>query len=221
MILEIDGGYSGIRFSACHFIPRHEKCSRLHGHSYIVRLRLEGDIGEEGMIMDFVVLKKALKAMIEELDHKTLVPTASQDVKVTYDEESVEAVSCGKRYVFPRMDVTLLDVPNTTAEEMAKMMTLRLVADVEFPSNVRTVSVGLDEERGQTAWYTEVLRCRRPSSCSPEGWIPRLAWHRPWRTNARSPPSASGTARGTPGSWSPRRLCATSTTWITWSSTST
>ena len=61
MFLEIDGGYSGIRFSACHFIPRHEKCSRLHGHSYIVRLRLEGDIGEEGMIMDFVVLKKALK----------------------------------------------------------------------------------------------------------------------------------------------------------------
>ena len=50
MFLEIDGGYSGIRFSACHFIPRHEKCSRLHGHSYIVRLRLEGDIGEDGMI---------------------------------------------------------------------------------------------------------------------------------------------------------------------------
>ena len=62
MILEIDGGYSGIRFSSCHFIPRHEKCSRLHGHSYIVRLRLEGDIGEDGMIMDFVVLKRALRA---------------------------------------------------------------------------------------------------------------------------------------------------------------
>ena len=70
MFLEIDGGYFGIRFSACHFIPRHEKCSRLHGHSYIVRLRLEGDIGEEGMIMDFVVLKKKLKEIIEELDGK-------------------------------------------------------------------------------------------------------------------------------------------------------
>ena len=217
MILEIDGGYSGIRFSACHFIPRHEKCSRLHGHSYIVRLRLEGDIGEEGMIMDFVVLKKALKAMIEELDHKTLVPTASQDVKVTYDEESVEAVTCGKRYVFPRMDVTLLDVPNTTAEEMAKMMTLRLVADVEFPENVRSVSVGLDEERGQTAWYTEVLRCRGRLCFSRAGSTPPPPSPRPWRTDARSPPSASGTARGTPGSWTLRRRCATSTTSTTWS----
>ena len=90
-------------------------------------------------------------------------------MKVTADEESVEVVACGKRYVFPRMDVTLLDVPNTTAEEMAKMMTLRIVSDLEFPPNVRSVSVGLDEERGQTAWYTEVLRCRRQSCCCPEG----------------------------------------------------
>lgn len=161
MMLEIDGGYSGIRFSACHFILRHEKCSRLHGHSYIVRLRLEGDIGKDGMIMDFVVLKKVLKAMVEEMDHKTLVPTASDEVRVTADDESVEVLSCGKRYVFPRSDVTLLDIPTTTAEEMSRMMTLRLVRDVEFPGNVRSVSVGLDEERGQTAWYTEVLRCRR------------------------------------------------------------
>ena len=157
MFLEIDGSYSGIRFSACHFIPRHEKCSRLHGHSYIVRLRLEGDIGDEGMIMDFVVLKKKLKEMIEEIQPNKQHPTLSNDVKLDVTEESVEAVSCGKRYVFPRVDVTLLDIPNTTAEEMAKMMTLRMVAEIDFPENVRSVSVGLDEERGQTAWYTEVL----------------------------------------------------------------
>ena len=157
MYLEIDGGYSGIRFSACHFIPRHEKCSRLHGHSYIVRLRLEGDIGAEGMIMDFVVLKKALKAMIDELDHKTLLPTESQDVKLDITDVSVEAVSCGKRYVFPREDVVLLEIPNTTAEEMSKLMTKRIVSEIEFPDNVKSVSIGLDEERGQTAWYTEAL----------------------------------------------------------------
>ena len=212
MILEIDGGYSGIRYSACHFIPRHEKCSRLHGHSYIVRLRLEGDIGADGMLMDFVVLKKELKAIIEELDHKTLLPTLSEDVKVTADEESVEAVSCGKRYVFPRMDVTLLEIPTTTAEEMAKMMTLRMVSDLDFPPNIRSVSVGLDEERGQTAWYTEVLRCRRQWSSSREVSIPPPLLPRPWTTDARSPQSASGTDRGTPRSSSPPRTSASTTT---------
>ena len=157
MYLEIDGGYGGIRFSACHFIPRHEKCSRLHGHSYIVRLRLEGDIGKEGMIMDFVVLKKKLKEIIEEVDHKTLLPTKSEDVKLTVTEESVEALCDGKRYVFPRMDVTLLDIPTTTAEEMSKMMAERMVKELELPPNVKSLSIGLDEERGQTAWYQVVL----------------------------------------------------------------
>lgn len=187
MILEIDGGYSGLRFSACHFIPRHEKCSRLHGHSYIVRLRLEGDVGPEGMIMDFVVLKRELRAIIEELDHRTLVPTASPDVDVRAGDDEVEVVSLGKRYVFPRMDVTLLDIPNTTAEEMARMMTLRMVRDLDFPPNVRTVSVGLDEERGQTAWHTEALRCRGPWCSSRADWIRPPPWPRRWTTGARSP----------------------------------
>ncbi|MBE6524970.1 MAG: 6-pyruvoyl tetrahydropterin synthase family protein [Thermoplasmata archaeon] len=153
MILEIDGGHSGIRFSACHFIPHHDKCSRLHGHSYILRLRLEGDIGENGMVMDFVALKKQLKAFVDEFDHKTILPGNSPDVKLTISDDSVEAISCGKRYVFPLMDVVIIDVSNTTAEEMTKLMVNRMVSEVEFPSNVRSVAVGLDEERGQTAWY--------------------------------------------------------------------
>ena len=155
--MEIDGGYSGLRFSACHFIPRHEKCSRLHGHSYIVRLRMEGDIGEEGMIMDFVILKRTLKKIIDEVDHRTLLPARSKEVKIDVEGDSVEVVSGCKRYVFPKEDVALLDVPTTTAEEMCKMMTLRMKSEIDFPPNVRSISIGLDEERGQTAWYTEAI----------------------------------------------------------------
>ncbi|MDR0888252.1 MAG: 6-pyruvoyl tetrahydropterin synthase family protein [Candidatus Methanoplasma sp.] len=157
MILEIDGGYSGIRFSSCHFIPRHEKCSRLHGHSYIVRLRLEGDLDEDGMVMDFVIIKKKLRALVDEMDHRILLPAGSDTVKITSANGSVEAVSCGKKYVFPAEDVLMLNVPTTTAEEMSKMMTERLASEVDFPKNVKSISVGLDEERGQTAWYTKVL----------------------------------------------------------------
>lgn len=153
MILEIDGGHSGIRFSACHFIPRHEKCSRLHGHSYILRLRVTGDIGADGMVMDFVVLKKKLKAFAEMFDHKTILAGNSPDVRLTVDGDSVEAVTCGKRYVFPVMDVVIIDTVNTTAEEMTRMMAESMKRDVEFPENVRSIAVGLDEERGQTAWY--------------------------------------------------------------------
>ncbi len=158
MKLEIDGEYSGIRFSACHFIPKHEKCSRLHGHSYVVRLRLEGDMDDGGMLMDFVVLKKELRSIMSTMDHRTLLPSSSKDVKLTINDDSVEAITCGKRYVFPIEDVVILDISNTTAEEMAKMMVKHMIRDVQFPNNICAVSIGLDEERGQTAWYTEELR---------------------------------------------------------------
>lgn len=90
--IEIDGGYSGIRFSACHFIPRHEKCSRLHGHSYIVHLRLEGDIDENGMVMDFVILKKKLKEMVDAMDHAVLLPAQSKEVHITEDGDRKSVV---------------------------------------------------------------------------------------------------------------------------------
>ena len=155
MILEIDGEHSGIRFSASHFIPRHEKCSRLHGHTYILRLRIEGDIGKDGMVMDFVNLKKELRKFVEEFDHRFLLPGKSDEVILTVGERSVDVVCGNKEYRFPREDVLILEIPTTTAEEMARKMVERMVNDIEFPSNIRSVSIGLDEERGQTAWYTK------------------------------------------------------------------
>jgi len=157
MIIEIDGGHTGITFSSCHFIPMHEKCSRLHGHSYIVRIKLEGELDENGMVMDFVVIKKKLRAMIAEMDHKILLPARSKIVKITEKNGSVEVTSCKKRYVFPAEDVMMLDVTTTTAEEMARMMTEKIIGDIDLPATVKSVSIGLDEERGQTAWYTKVL----------------------------------------------------------------
>jgi 6-pyruvoyltetrahydropterin/6-carboxytetrahydropterin synthase len=157
MIIEIDGGHTGIKFSSCHFIPRHEKCSRLHGHSYIVRMRLEGETDENGMLMDFVVLKKELRSLTDEMDHKVLLPARSKIVKIEEKDGSVEVTSCSKRYVFPAEDVLMLEVTTTTAEEMARMMTERIIEDIDFPKTVKSVAIGLDEERGQTAWYAKVL----------------------------------------------------------------
>lgn len=154
MILEIDGEYSGIKFSACHFIPKHEKCARLHGHSYIIRLKLDGDIGNDGMIMDFTVLKRELKKIADELDHRTILPGKSDNVLLTVGSESVDAICGNKKYTFPREDVVILEIPNITAEEMAKMMVRKIVSEIDFSSNVRSVSIGLDEEKGQTAWCT-------------------------------------------------------------------
>jgi 6-pyruvoyltetrahydropterin/6-carboxytetrahydropterin synthase len=157
MLIEIDGAHSGIKFSACHFVHGHAKCSVLHGHTYIMRVRLEGEMGESGMVMDFTDVKGAMKKAANELDHKTLMPRSTETVKITESENEVEVLTYGKRYVFPREDVLILDVDVTTAEEMSRMLAKKLRAEVNFPKNVKILCIGLDEERGQTAWYSEEL----------------------------------------------------------------
>ena len=157
MRIAIDGNYSGIRFSASHFIPGHDKCGRLHGHSYVLHLVLHGDMGDNGMIMDFVDLKRALKNMVEELDHRVLLPGRSPSVKIEQGSE-VEVLVGSKRYVFPLEDVAILDVVQCSAEGMVALVLERLIDEIEFTPNVRMIEVGLDEERGQTAWAGRELR---------------------------------------------------------------
>lgn len=151
MRIEIDGEYSGIKFSASHFIPGHSKCGRLHGHSYILHLVLCGEKGNNGMIMDFVDLKKCLRDIVSELDHRILLPKNSPELSINVGSE-IEVKTCTKRYVFPLEDVMLLDISQTSAEEMAEMILNMLLSKIDFPSNVEYAEIRLDEERGQTAW---------------------------------------------------------------------
>ena len=151
MRIAIDGEYSGIKFSASHFIPGHDKCGRLHGHSYILHLVLYGDKGDDGMVMDFVELKKALRKIVDELDHRVLLPGKSPSVKIKRGRE-VEVTVGAKRYVFPNEDVVILDLAQTSAEELAELVLERLMKELKLPPNVSIIEAGRDEERGQTAW---------------------------------------------------------------------
>lgn len=159
MRLEIDGRDAGIKFSACHFIPGHEKCGRLHGHAYIIRLVLHGDKGERSMIMDFVPLKKALRAIADEFDHHILLPGNSRHMDLQLGEEVVVRAG-GKRYVFPLEDVIVLDAEESSAEEIARVIMEMVIEKVPFPGNVKSIEVGVDEELGQSAWVSRDLGCR-------------------------------------------------------------
>jgi 6-pyruvoyltetrahydropterin/6-carboxytetrahydropterin synthase len=53
-----------------HFLPGHDKCGRLHGHTYKVEVIIEGD-HKQGMIIDFADLKKQSKDVLMEYDHRS------------------------------------------------------------------------------------------------------------------------------------------------------
>lgn len=64
------------RFEAAHFLPKvpaGHKCGKLHGHSYLIRVTIEGPIDPEtGWLMDFAELDAVVRPLIERLDHHTL-----------------------------------------------------------------------------------------------------------------------------------------------------
>ena len=157
MKLKLNGWDLNLVFSSCHFLAEHDKCSRLHGHNYGVHLTLEGDVAENGLVMDFVVLKKALKEVIDDLDHRVLLPGNSKVTKVVVEGSQVVADSGSKHYSFPVEDVVILDLDAVSAEMLAYFILKRLLASLDLPENVHAIGIGIDEGKGQGAWVWEKL----------------------------------------------------------------
>ncbi len=61
-----------IEYMDCaHFLPGHNKCGTLHGHTYKVELIIEGE-SKNGMVLDFGDLKATLREVLAEYDHRSL-----------------------------------------------------------------------------------------------------------------------------------------------------
>lgn len=62
------------RFAASHFLTKyHGKCEDLHGHNYKFIVTIEGPVQEDGMVIDFKMIKKTVKEKVYNLvDHKHL-----------------------------------------------------------------------------------------------------------------------------------------------------
>jgi len=49
------------------------KCEQLHGHNWKIEVYVTGDtLGEDGLLIDFGLIKKDTKKVLEKLDHKFL-----------------------------------------------------------------------------------------------------------------------------------------------------
>ena len=157
MKLKLNGWDLSITFAAAHFIPGHHKCARLHGHVYAIHCEIDGDEGEDHMVMDFTEIKRFLRDIADTLDHHVLVPGGDGVAKVEVKDEEVHVDVAGKRYMFPAEDCAIIDVPTTSAEELSKFILDWLIREVKFPETVRSVSIGVDEGKGQGAWCTRDL----------------------------------------------------------------
>lgn len=81
------------KFEAAHFLTKyHGKCEHLHGHSYKLWITVEGEIQENGMVLDFGFISKIVKEkVIKKFDHRLLNdffenPTSEIVCKWIWDE---------------------------------------------------------------------------------------------------------------------------------------
>jgi len=57
-----------------HCLPEHfGLCKNIHGHSYRMIIEFEGELDEQGMVIDFYNVEKILTPIIDELDHAFMV----------------------------------------------------------------------------------------------------------------------------------------------------
>jgi 6-pyruvoyltetrahydropterin/6-carboxytetrahydropterin synthase len=149
-------------FASAHFITfAGHRCEGLHGHNYRARVTVEGALDEESwFVFDFTILKKIMRRLCDEIDHKVLLPLENPKIQLSEDGDSVKVAYEGKpRYVFPKSDCALLPVPNTTVEMLAELLTNRLKAEIASigAKGLTAIEMEVEENFGQSAVYRIVL----------------------------------------------------------------
>ncbi len=139
-----------LHFSSSHFIVDHDKCERLHGHNYHVRVELSGELDETHMVVDFKVAKDMIEELCDRLDHKILLPAESASLEINEVGSQLEVKSSDKFYSFPIEDCLLIPTRATTAEELAGYVFKELQKDLP-----QLQKVYVAESEGSVAYYEE------------------------------------------------------------------
>jgi len=146
-----------LKFSAAHFIAYPGFREPLHGHNYQVGVRVEGRLTGTGYVVDFGLIKKLTREIVDRLDEHTIIPARSDcltigrpapgKILVRYEEDE---------FVFPEGDVFLAPVVHSSAEEFARYIWDELwsaLADRNATAEVTAMEISVAEGPGQSAIY--------------------------------------------------------------------
>lgn len=143
------------KFSAAHFLIFDEKhAERLHGHNYQVEVDIvtpdEEELHASGYFVDFNVFKKYIKAKLDSWDEIVLLPAKHPEMHIKASEKSFEVTFRDRFYVFPKNEVLLLPVSNTSVENLSRLLADEFFAEFQ-KYQVRRVKVLVEETPGQGA----------------------------------------------------------------------
>ncbi len=133
------------KWEAAHRIPWHNgKCKHLHGHSYKMIVEFEGELNDNGIVIDFNDLKAMVKSHIERIDHTTIISEKDSELKEVFDDKN------WKYYLLPF---------DSTAENLCKYFANLIITENEaFLLSNKIEWVGVKIYETETAYaYTKIV----------------------------------------------------------------
>ena len=148
------------KFSVAHFlIFDAHSAERLHGHNYKVKVKIDfkKDLSSDpkGYFVDFNVFKSEIVKTLKAWDEMILMPALQPEMKFEEEGPSLKIWFRERYYVFPKNEVILLPVTNTSSEQFSKLIAETLMAKFKI-YEIASLEVFVEETTGQSA-STEVM----------------------------------------------------------------
>ncbi|UCG03527.1 MAG: 6-carboxytetrahydropterin synthase [Candidatus Heimdallarchaeota archaeon] len=140
-------------FSASHALISENYEEGLHGHNYQVEIEIEGNLGTDNVIIDFIFLENLLSQTLSNWDHFVLLPSNNKNMKIRENKNNIE-IKYGRRfYSIPRTEVKFLECSNVTTEALAQLLGEKMRSFLKkesFWKRIQTIKI--------TIWETSVYR---------------------------------------------------------------
>lgn len=149
-------------FASSHFLVFPDGArEELHGHNYQVRVGVWGAVGPGDVVIDFCQLKPIVRRACDALDHRMLLPLQNDRVALEDDGDHLRVAfrrndGGTDRFIFPRRDVILLPITNTSTERLAEHLghqVLETLGEKAREARLTRFEIEVEESPGQCGVY--------------------------------------------------------------------
>ncbi len=124
------------KWEMAHRLPFHKgACKNVHGHSYNMTVKVEGDLDEQGLLIDFYDLKRIVNPLVAELDHACIICKDDTDLILALAPLHTK--------------VSIVDF-HSTVENLCGYF-LEKISKAGLPSNIKRVGVKIYETKSSYA----------------------------------------------------------------------
>jgi 6-pyruvoyltetrahydropterin/6-carboxytetrahydropterin synthase len=136
-------------FDYAHFLPDIEKCSTIHGHTASLEVEVAGEKAGPGLVVDFGILKRVVREVVSELDHRILVCEKYVESR-SGSSVTIGFIGRGGEY---RLSAPLSQVFIMPFESTIENLAAYLAESIfkRMPENVQYVRVTVSEGAGKFA----------------------------------------------------------------------